>query len=246
MTLQAQSRAGPPSLPPHHRARTHPRSQTDPGPGVPPQPRWGQRERGLSRGPPARMGGGHRPASGLWVPWGSPRPCHPRGKLATRPLAPPSSHKGPTRAVQPPLCFSETSIGSGKHERKRNAIPRRAARPSWTRQPFTGEEGQAPRCLRGRGGASAGSGTRTSPLLAWQVTGMVDSGSCSPRGPSVAFSPVALTRPVPGTQGSRSTPQSGCVSRLGIVSLGAQLLKSPPAMWETPVQSLGWEDPLKG
>ena len=24
----------------------------------------------------------------------------------------------------------------------------------------------------------------------------------------------------------------------------AQMVKSPPAMWETSVQSLGWEDPL--
>ena len=28
-------------------------------------------------------------------------------------------------------------------------------------------------------------------------------------------------------------------------SLGAQLVKNPPAMWETWVQSLGWEDPLE-
>ena len=28
-------------------------------------------------------------------------------------------------------------------------------------------------------------------------------------------------------------------------SLGAQLVKSPPAMWETWVQSLGWEEPLE-
>ena len=28
-------------------------------------------------------------------------------------------------------------------------------------------------------------------------------------------------------------------------SLVAQLGKSPPAMWETWVQSLGWEDPLE-
>ena len=27
--------------------------------------------------------------------------------------------------------------------------------------------------------------------------------------------------------------------------LVAQLLKNPPAMWETGVQSLGWEDPLE-
>ena len=29
------------------------------------------------------------------------------------------------------------------------------------------------------------------------------------------------------------------------VSLAAQLIKNPPAMWETWVQSLGWEDPLE-
>ena len=29
------------------------------------------------------------------------------------------------------------------------------------------------------------------------------------------------------------------------VSLVAQLVKNPPAMWETWVQSLGWEDPLE-
>ena len=28
-------------------------------------------------------------------------------------------------------------------------------------------------------------------------------------------------------------------------SLVAQLVKNPPAMQETPVQSLGWEDPLE-
>ena len=28
-------------------------------------------------------------------------------------------------------------------------------------------------------------------------------------------------------------------------SLVAQLVKAPPAMWETWVQSLGWEDPLE-
>ena len=29
-------------------------------------------------------------------------------------------------------------------------------------------------------------------------------------------------------------------------SLVAQMVKNPPAMWETWIQSLGWEDPLKG
>ena len=28
-------------------------------------------------------------------------------------------------------------------------------------------------------------------------------------------------------------------------SLVAQLVKNPPAMWETSVRSLGWENPLK-
>ena len=28
-------------------------------------------------------------------------------------------------------------------------------------------------------------------------------------------------------------------------SLVAQMIKNPPAMWETSVQSLGWEDPLE-
>ena len=28
-------------------------------------------------------------------------------------------------------------------------------------------------------------------------------------------------------------------------SLAAQLVKNPPAMWETWVQSLGWEDPME-
>ena len=28
-------------------------------------------------------------------------------------------------------------------------------------------------------------------------------------------------------------------------SLGAQLVKNPPAMWEILVRSLGWEDPLE-
>ena len=32
---------------------------------------------------------------------------------------------------------------------------------------------------------------------------------------------------------------------LHLASLGAQLVKNPPAMWETWVQSLGWEDPLE-
>ena len=30
-----------------------------------------------------------------------------------------------------------------------------------------------------------------------------------------------------------------------VASQVAQLVKNPPAMWETPVQFLGWEDPLE-
>ena len=35
------------------------------------------------------------------------------------------------------------------------------------------------------------------------------------------------------------------VSTLVGASLVAQLVKNPPAMWETWVRSLGWEDPLE-
>ena len=48
-------------------------------------------------------------------------------------------------------------------------------------------------------------------------------------------------------------PESGRSTGEGIgyllqnswASLVAQLVKNPPAMWETWVQSLGWEDPLE-
>ena len=50
-----------------------------------------------------------------------------------------------------------------------------------------------------------------------------------------------------------SIPESGRSTGEGIgyplqdswASLVAQLVKNPPAMWETWVQSLGWEDPLE-
>ena len=35
------------------------------------------------------------------------------------------------------------------------------------------------------------------------------------------------------------------LSALLLASLVAQLVKNQPAMWETWVQSLGWEDPLE-
>ena len=37
----------------------------------------------------------------------------------------------------------------------------------------------------------------------------------------------------------------GYVLQYSWASLVPQLIKNPPAMWETLVQSLGWEDPLK-
>ena len=48
-------------------------------------------------------------------------------------------------------------------------------------------------------------------------------------------------------------PESGRLAGEGIsyplqyswASLVAQLVKNPPAMWETWVSSLGWEDPLE-
>ena len=43
------------------------------------------------------------------------------------------------------------------------------------------------------------------------------------------------------------TPEKGYASHSSIfgVSLVAQMVKNPPAMWETSVRSLGWEDPLE-
>ena len=38
--------------------------------------------------------------------------------------------------------------------------------------------------------------------------------------------------------------QQAALRRYSWASPAAQLLKNPPAMWETWVQSLGWEDPL--
>ena len=49
------------------------------------------------------------------------------------------------------------------------------------------------------------------------------------------------------TAGQTTLPESFCyILSLHIgASLVAQLVKNPPAMWETWVPSLGWEDPLK-
>ena len=45
-------------------------------------------------------------------------------------------------------------------------------------------------------------------------------------------------------EGMEEAQEEGDVYIL-MASLVAQLAKNPPAMWETGVQSLGWEDPLE-
>ena len=42
-------------------------------------------------------------------------------------------------------------------------------------------------------------------------------------------------------------PEEGisCPFQYSWASLVTQMIKNPPAMWETCVQSLGWEDPLE-
>ena len=51
----------------------------------------------------------------------------------------------------------------------------------------------------------------------------------------------------PGEPGSGRSPGEGISYPLQYswASLVAQLVKNPPAMWETWVPSLGWEDPLE-
>ena len=87
-------------------------------------------------------------------------------------------------------------------------------------------------------------------------------GNCSPIFPLVFSNKKAL----PGFPGSSSGKESACnagdpSSILGLgrlagegigypcqyswTSLVAQLVKNSPAMWETWVRSLGWEDPLE-
>ena len=49
---------------------------------------------------------------------------------------------------------------------------------------------------------------------------------------------------IPGS--GRSTGKGiGYPLQYSWASLVAQLVKNPPAMWETRVRSLGWEDPLE-
>ena len=48
---------------------------------------------------------------------------------------------------------------------------------------------------------------------------------------------------LPHTKGAQGIVAAVSISM--IIPLVAQLIKNPPAMWETWVQSLGWEDPLE-
>jgi len=50
--------------------------------------------------------------------------------------------------------------------------------------------------------------------------------------------------PIPGL-GRSAGEGIGYPFQYSRASLVAQLVKNPPAMWETWVQSLGWEDPLE-
>ena len=49
---------------------------------------------------------------------------------------------------------------------------------------------------------------------------------------------------IPGS-GKSPAEGIGCPLQYSWASLVAQLVKNPPAMWETWVRSLGWEDPLE-
>ena len=49
---------------------------------------------------------------------------------------------------------------------------------------------------------------------------------------------------IPGSERSRGE-EIGYLLQYCWASLAAQLVMSPPAMWETWVQSLGWDDPLQ-
>ena len=58
------------------------------------------------------------------------------------------------------------------------------------------------------------------------------------------FSPNSKGKPWPPLWWWRMEPLCGITVRY-LVSLVAQMIKNLPAMWETQVQSLGWEDPLE-
>ena len=64
--------------------------------------------------------------------------------------------------------------------------------------------------------------------------------NCSPaRAPK---SPLAIEQPSTGGHWNPPKKDIPCPKTYMIV---AQLVKNPPGMWETWVQSLGWEDPLE-
>ena len=66
------------------------------------------------------------------------------------------------------------------------------------------------------------------------------SGSVVKNLPANAGDPVWI----PGT-GKSAEEGMGSPLQYSWASLVVQLVKNPPAMWETWVQSLGWEDPLE-
>lgn len=113
--------------------------------------------------------------------------------------------------------------------------------------PSLGGRRTSPAVLRGRGGASVGTGTEDQP-----APGLAESQEWSTPGLQPPWSPSVLQPGAIDTAGPRHSgqqihaPRSGCVSRLGIVSLGARLLKKSPAMWETRFNPWSWESPLKG
>ena len=58
------------------------------------------------------------------------------------------------------------------------------------------------------------------------------------------ISPVSVPGSIP-VLGRSAGEGIGCPLQYSWASLVAQLVKKLPAMWETWVQSLGWEDPLE-
>ena len=93
----------------------------------------------------------------------------------------------------------------------------------------------------------------SSSILQWFFFPKIQISSCHP----LFFFPLIaqLVKNLPEMQerDPGSIPGSGRSAGEGIgyplqyswASLVAQLVKNPPAMWETPVWSLGWEDPLE-
>ena len=71
----------------------------------------------------------------------------------------------------------------------------------------------------------------SNPVTSWQRDG--ESGNCQI---SFSWAPESLRM---------VTAAREVKSRLFLASLVAQMVKNLPAVWETQVQSLGWEDPLE-